>query len=161
MLPDVIARSFPEANVDLPGNAGSWGVVSIGEPGTDTPLGFNPQNPLHLRLEFHDIVEELTLGDRVFTPPSEGHIKRLLDFAKIARGVRVVYCHCVAGISRSTAAAYILRSHWGGPGSEADALVDVYADRPQAWPNQRMVELADSLMNREGVLIDTLLAYDR
>lgn len=156
MLPDVRARSFPEANLDLPENAGKWAVVSIGEPGTDPPLGFNPRNPLHLRLEFHDIVEPLTVGDKVFQAPRIEHVEALLDFAKLARGVRVVYCHCVAGISRSTAAAYILRTFWSGPGSEADALTAVYADQPRAWPNERMIEFADALLERDGALARVL-----
>lgn len=152
MLPDVRSRSFPEANNDLPEFAGRWAVVSIGEPGAEPPIGFNPRNPLHLRLEFHDIVEPLTVDGREFQAPNLNHIEKLLDFAKMARGARVVYCHCVAGISRSTAAAYILRTFWGGPGSEADALISVYEDRPRAWPNERMVELADELLDREGAL---------
>jgi predicted protein tyrosine phosphatase len=159
MLPDVRARSFPEANIDLPGNAGGWAVVSIGEPGTDPPLGFNSLNPLHLRLEFHDIVEPLTLGNRTFQTPKLEHVEMLVDFARMARGARLVYCHCVAGISRSTAAAYILRTFWSGPGSEADCLIDVYADRPQAWPNERMVELADEVLDRGGALSAALRAH--
>ena len=159
MFPDVRARSFPEANVELPRNAGNWAVVSIGEPETDPPLGFNRQNPLHLRLEFHDIVEPLTLGDKIFTPPKIEHVEMLIDFAKMARGARVVYCHCVAGISRSTAAAYILRCVWAGSGGESEALIDVYADRPQAWPNERMVEFADQILGRGGSLLKTLRAH--
>lgn len=159
MVPEVRARSLPEANLELAEFGGRWAVVSIGEPGGEPPLGFNERNPLHLRLEFHDIVEPLELDGKVFVPPGLDHVRTLVAFAPLARTARVVYCHCVAGISRSTAVAYILRAIWGGPGSEADALIDVYEDRPQAWPNERLVELADEVLGWDGALGIALRAH--
>jgi predicted protein tyrosine phosphatase len=65
--------------------------------------------------------------------------------------------HCHAGVSRSTAAAAILLAQ-RNPGEEAAAFRHVARIRPGAWPNRRMVEIADRLLQRDGRLIDGLRA---
>ena len=47
------------------------------------------------------------------------------------------------------------------PGREADAFLALLELRPQAWPNTRMVDLADRLLDRGGALRDGLSAYRR
>lgn len=150
--PPILARSLPEANLEVAALGPAHAVVSIGEPGGPLPYGFDPRSPFNLRLEFHDIVEPC----EGFTPPGLEHIEALLRAALVMRTARQVYCHCMAGISRSTAVAYILRCHWGGPGCEREALEAVFIDRPQAAPNPRLVELADVYMERQGAMIEAL-----
>lgn len=152
--PPIRARSLPEANLDLVSLAPATGVVSIGEPGTPEPYGFRPGDPFHLRLEFHDLDEAI----EGFVAPGREHVIALLERAVIFRAAREIYCHCNAGISRSTAAAYILRCHWLGPGSEGEAMEAVLRDRPQARPSRRWVELADEHLGREGAMLEALEA---
>src|SRR6185295_1786082 len=68
--------------------------------------------------------------------------------------------HCHAGISRSTASAAILMAQFN-PGRETDAFLRLLDLRPHAWPNTRLVELADDQLARNGALMTGLLAYRR
>ncbi len=151
-LPKVVARSLPEANDDLLDISPRTAVVSIGSPGSDPPYGFRPHNPLHVRLEFHDIWEADAV-DPQGRPPSLDDVRKLLAAALVLRTAELVYIHCNAGISRSTAAAYILWCHWLGPGEEAEAMRRVLEDRPTAVPNPLLVRYADAQMNRGGEML--------
>jgi predicted protein tyrosine phosphatase len=71
-----------------------------------------------------------------------------------------VLVHCHAGVSRSSAAAALLMAQHN-PGREEDAFLALLEIRPQAWPNTRMVELADGLLQRRGALAVGLAAYRR
>lgn len=155
MLPEIVARSLPEANQDIVTLGPRAAVVSIGTPGTDPPYGFKPFNPLHLRLEFHDVVATDDLEEGIL-PPDRQIVVRLLDAAKVLRVADRVYVHCHAGISRSTAIAYLLWCAWLGPGNEPEALRRVFADRPQAVPNPLIVQHGDELLGREGAMIAAL-----
>ena len=151
VLPRIVARSLPEANDDIARLGPRTAIVSIGEPGTPTPYGFQPHNPLHVRLQMHDIVaDDLFEG---LTPPSRAHVQALLRAATILRTAELVYCHCNAGISRSTAVAYILRCAWTAPGEEAAAWEAVQEDRPQADPNPLLVRYGDELLDRAGAMV--------
>lgn len=154
MVPRIVARSLPEAHDTLIRGAGGIAVVSIGEPGTDPPEGFQPLNPLHLRLEFHDVWGPV--DDDEIVAPAMQHVEALLDAAPILRTAPTVYCHCMAGISRSTAVAFILRCLWMGPGNEAEALAAVLEDRPIAEPNPVLVRLGDRALERGGAMIEVV-----
>lgn len=154
--PRIVCRAFYEADLELPTLGARCAVVSIGEPDTPTPTGFQPKNPLHLRLEFHDVIEDdqaLAAGMR---GASRADVEALIARAKMLRAARLVYCHCAAGISRSTAVAYILRCLWSKPGDEAQSLADVVEERPGAKPNERLVRLADEVMGRGGEMVRAL-----
>ena len=71
-----------------------------------------------------------------------------------------VLVHCHAGISRSTAAAAILMCQHA-PGQEEAAFLKLLGMRKHGWPNTRMVEFADTLLERDGALLRGLLAYRR
>lgn len=161
--PRIVARSLPEANQDLHTLGSDTAVVSIGEPKTDPPYGFDADHPLHHRLEFHDVLDpELEeVAGHAIQPPTRAHIRRLLERAKVLRTANLVYCHCNAGISRAPAAAYILRCNWSEPGDEPEQLDAVLEDRPQASPNRLMVQYADERLEREGALLDALDARVR
>lgn len=156
--PSIVARSLPEANQDLRTLDSGSAVVSIGEPGTGPPYGFDPDHPMHLRLECHDVLqtEVDNIGGRDIQPPTRAHVETLIDRAPILRTAQLVYCHCNAGISRAPAVAYILRCHWSEPGEEETALQAVFEDRPQASPNSLLVEYADDLLERDGAMLDAL-----
>ncbi len=154
--PDVVARSLPEANDEIMTLGPRCAIVSIGEPGAPTPYGFQAMNPLHLRLEFHDIVESDLILDAGVVPPGPAHVAVLIKHATILRTAKLVYCHCNAGISRSTAVAFILRCLWSAPGEEGAALRAVLDDRPRAEPNRILVGFADELLGRKGAMLAAL-----
>ena len=125
-------------------------VLSILDPGTPEPAKFAelPAEQL-LRLRFHDVIEEnLPLMDS----PAASHIEAILAFgARAAQAHHRILIHCHMGISRSTAAAImLLASHHG----DADAAMAHVAEiRPVAWPNLRMIELADAARAFDGRLV--------
>jgi len=47
------------------------------------------------------------------------------------------------------------------PGREEDAFMALLEIRPQAWPNTRVVEFADVLLERRGALAAALALYRR
>lgn len=112
----------------------------------------------HELIRFDDVVAEYP-GFEACTP---AHIARVLEFGERAHGApgSHVLVHCHAGISRSTAAAAILMCQHA-PGQEEAAFLRLLKLRKHGWPNTRMVEFADQLLNRDGALLYGLIAYRR
>jgi predicted protein tyrosine phosphatase len=135
-------------------------VVSIGEPDGPLPYGFEPDNPLHLRVEFHDVIEPdpsaYTDTEATIRPPQPEDVAFICRQAEALRQAGLVYCHCNAGISRSTAVAFILRCIWSGPGCEEACLEAVFEDRSEAQPNDLLVRYADEHLGRQGRMVEAL-----
>lgn len=112
----------------------------------------------HELIRFDDVVAEYP-GFEACTP---AHIVKVLEFGERvhARSGSHVLVHCHAGISRSTAAAAILMCQHA-PGQEEIAFLKLLGMRKHGWPNTRMVEFADTLLERNGALLRGLLAYRR
>lgn len=145
----IASRSEADEILECPDRGpGIHFLVSIGDPETPEPRGY-ARIRRKLRLIFRDTTDE--------TGAREEDIERLIEFARSTNGATgTILAHCEAGISRSTAAAYILYAITLGPGREREALARVYWQRPVAKPNRRMVELADRLLGRDGALVDAL-----
>ena len=124
-------------------------LVSLVAPGELPPTPDGIQLERHLRLEVHDISEAL---DGHVLPEAE-HVQQLVEFMRAwshADGPLLI--HCFAGISRSMAAALIgLVVKAGGREREAAQLIRQNA--PHAWPNARIIALADEILGCEGRLI--------
>ena len=104
----------------------------------------------HCRVTVNDIVE----ASDGLVLAGEAHVTQIIDFARVwARAGtdrRPLIIHCWAGISRSTAAAYIALCALNAKKDEreiARALRDV---APFAKPNGRLIEVADEVLNRKG-----------
>lgn len=110
----------------------------------DTPEGL--ERDYHLQLGVNDV------ADASFAefPPAEHHIARLIAFGRGWQAEAPMLVHCWAGVSRSTAAAYILLCDRLGPGCEADVAKALRSRAPHAFPNALMVRLADRALDREG-----------
>jgi predicted protein tyrosine phosphatase len=161
-LPRVVVLSLAQASRHLLSTSRGPEIsclVSIGALGEKMPAGYR-RPPIRLRLEFSDIMDECATGTDD-GGPMRAHIEMLIAFAPsvakaAASGATLV--HCQAGVSRSTAAAYILLAAIAGPGRESEALDAVYAAAPHAYPNRRMVRLADEVLDRGGALVRALAA---
>jgi predicted protein tyrosine phosphatase len=127
-------------------------LISIGEVGEKRPSG-SRRPPYRLRLEFEDVVTELEGGSHA----RREDIERLVRFAEVIRSVGgTTLIHCQAGISRSTAAAYIVLAAILSPGCEREALEATFAAAPHAHPNRLMVRVADEILSRDGILVRQL-----
>jgi len=129
-------------------------VLSILDPMTPQPEAFGRYGE-HERLElrFDDVVDE--------TPdlraPTKDDIAALLAFgrdlmAEPPRGAHLLV-HCHAGISRSTAAMSLILAQALPQLPASSILAQVHEIREKAWPNLRMMELGDAILQRGGTLI--------
>ena len=64
--------------------------------------------------------------------------------------------HCHAGFSRSTAAAILVLAKVLPDASARDLVAELLRIRPHLWPNLRMVELGDTLLNRRGEVVSAV-----
>ena len=121
----------------------------------ETPEGVAQE--YHLRLGMNDV------ADTAFaeTPPAEHHIDRLIAFGRGWQAEAPMLVHCWAGISRSTAAAYILLCDRLGSGCEVEVAKALRFRAPHAFPNSLMVRLADQALEREGRMVRALEAIGR
>jgi len=112
----------------------------------------------HELIRFDDVVAEYP----GFEACTAAHIEKVLAFGERvqARPDSHVLVHCHAGVSRSTAAAAILMAQHA-PGQEEAAFLKILKLRKHGWPNTRMVEFADQLLQRNGALLRGLVAYRR
>jgi predicted protein tyrosine phosphatase len=125
-------------------------VLSILDPEWPDPTAFQAFDP-HFRaiLRFHDAIEP----DRDILLPQKGDVEAILTFGRGAADAGGLLIHCHAGISRSTAATLMILAQ-AHPDEKEDGLADrLLQTRPQAWPNSRMIEFADELLDRRGRLV--------
>lgn len=92
--------------------------------------------------------------------PSDDHVRQIIAFGRQA-GSRPVIAHCYAGISRSTAAAYIIACDRAGPGREEALAERLRARSPSATPNPLLIEIADRQLQRGGAMVSAIRAIGR
>lgn len=120
-----------------------------------TPTGIRPGK--HLFLGFNDIVAPV----EGLTPPTENHVQQLIDFARAWDRSTPMIIHCWAGISRSTAGAYITSCALQPDKDEFELAEILRHQAPSATPNARLVAIADKLLEREGRMIDAVRTIGR
>lgn len=93
--------------------------------------------------------------------PRQDHVAEILGFVEdmLAGGDARLYVHCHAGVSRSTATAYLALACRHGTGGEGDAFGELLTITEKPWPNRRIVAHADALLGRGGRLLAPLDAY--
>jgi predicted protein tyrosine phosphatase len=122
-------------------------LTLLDQPFVPTPQTIHPGR--HLRLRVHDIVEPVEGG----IVPESSHVADLIAFGKTWDRTAPLLVHCWAGISRSTAAAYILLCDIHGPGQEEKIAKGLRFHAPHAQPNRLLVRHADLLLGRDGRMI--------
>ncbi len=89
--------------------------------------------------------------------PNESAISRLLGiYANVPLDNRVLF-HCFAGVSRSTAAAFLWLVYHSVPYEQAYQAI-VTTRGPFVCPNQLMIKIANHLMERNGEMASFLSA---
>jgi predicted protein tyrosine phosphatase len=123
--------------------------------GVPTPNGIHPDR--HLKLIASDIVTPM----EGHVLPGAEHVVRLIAFVKAWDRSSPMVIHCWAGISRSTASAYIAASVLNPDLDETDLAERLRAVSPSATPNPRLIALADGLLGRDGKMISAIKAIGR
>lgn len=116
----------------------------------DTPKGIGQGQ--HLRVSFNDI----KTPQPGLVHPQPEHIAELLRFVREWDHSGPLVVHCWAGISRSTATAFITQCALNDEGLEhrfARAMRDASAT---ASPNPLMVAIADDVLGRRGRMVDAI-----
>lgn len=114
------------------------------------PASVKPQN--HKTLIFNDISAE---RDGLVVPASN-HVKTIFEFAKQWDRQAPLMIHCFAGVSRSTASAYIIANAMGDKRCPIDLAKELRLRSPTATPNARMIALADVLLDKNGELVSAI-----
>jgi len=121
----------------------------------ERPAAILPEN--HLCLWMNDIAEE----QAGLVAPGLRHVEELIAFARQWDRVRPLAVHCYAGVSRSTAAAYIVAAALSPERDEAELARTLRKLSPSATPNPRLVRHADALLERNGRMVNAIAAIGR
>ncbi|CAH2408694.1 tyrosine phosphatase family protein [Mesorhizobium escarrei] len=136
---------------------GAEWLLSLLAAGTDVTRPASISRKNHLHLVMHDIA----VAQEGMTMPGEEHVRDLLDFARRWDRARPLVVHCYAGISRSTASAYIIAAALAPKRGEVELAETLRALSPTATPNPRLIAIADALLERNGRMIRAIEAIGR
>lgn len=120
-------------------------VVSLLDPDAPFPV-IREVGQRHLCVEVHDIEHPM----EGFDPLCDARLKRMLDFVQDWDRTQPILIHCHAGLSRSTATAYITACAQN-PGADEEAIALTLREAsPTASPNRRFIAMADAELGRGG-----------
>jgi len=145
---------------DMPETVASHGaldLLTLINADTPVPRPATIEATRHLFIGVNDIAAPM----EGYTAPSVDHLDQLLDFGRRWSRDAPLAVHCWAGISRSTAAAYILALAIN-PELDEEALANELRRRsPSATPNPMLVALADKRLQRGGRMVAAIKAIGR
>jgi predicted protein tyrosine phosphatase len=111
----------------------------------------------HLFLGFNDIVEP----QEGLVPPAEKHVHEILRFAREWDQNAPLIVHCYAGVSRSTAGAYMSALSLNSELDELQLAEELRRRSPSATPNSRLIAMADDILGRKGRMVDAIKSIGR
>lgn len=141
-LPDMIVRTRARHVVSLLSN----------EANLARPESIAPEN--HLWLQLHDISE----AQDGFVLPQPEHVEQLIAFVQRWPREAPLIVHCFAGVSRSSAAAFVAVCALNPASEERTIAAALRRASPTATPNLRIVAIADHLLARKGRMIKAVKA---
>lgn len=136
---------------------GAARLLSLLSAGTEVTRPESIARENHLHLIMHDIA----VAQDGMTMPGEEHVRNLLDFGRQWDRARPLVIHCYAGISRSTASAYIIAAALAPQRDEVELARTLRALSPSATPNPRLIAVADALLDRKGRMVEAIQAIGR
>ena len=137
--------------------SGASHLVTIVDKGTPVRRPQSIRADRHLFLGFNDV----TMPMEGMLLPAAHHIERLLGFLGAWDRERPIVVHCHAGISRSTAAAFIGLCAIAPDRDEGEIAWGIRRSSPTAFPNPLMVALADGILGRKGRMSAAVAAIGR
>jgi predicted protein tyrosine phosphatase len=126
----------------------------------DTDLVQRPRGILaenHLILGMDDIAAPID----GYVLPRDEHVTRLIAFVRGWDRRKPMVVHCYAGISRSTAGAYVAACALNPRRDEWAIAQQLRRASPTATPNPRIVSLADRMLGRDGRMMAAIDAIGR
>ncbi|HTT47256.1 MAG TPA: protein-tyrosine phosphatase family protein [Pseudolabrys sp.] len=113
------------------------------------------ERPAHIAPENHLVlaVDDITAPVDGYAAPGEEHVQRLIDFVGKWDRAAPMVVHCFAGISRSTAGAFVAACALNPRRDEMAIAWEVRRASRTAQPNARIVSIADRLLKRQGRMV--------
>ncbi len=145
MIGDTVART------------GAGSLVTLLSPGTAVTRPATILPARHLYLAISDIVAPIP--DQVL--PERQHLDDLIRFVEGWDRAEPMVIHCFAGVSRSTAAAFIAACALNPRRDEFEVARAIRAASPTATPNARLVALADQALERGGRMTAAIVEIGR
>ncbi len=142
---------------DIVARTGADSLITLLSPGTPVtrPAAILPER--HLYLAISDIIAPIP-GQVL---PEREHLDELIDFVEGWDRAQPMVIHCFAGVSRSTAAAFIAACALNPRRDEFEVARAIRAASPTATPNARLVALADDALDRGGRMIAAIMEIGR
>ena len=136
---------------------GARHVVSLlaHEDNLTRPPTVAPENHLWLRL--HDI----SVPQDGYVAPQVEHVEQLIAFVQRWPREQALVIHCYAGVSRSSAAAFVAACVLSPESDERAIAIALRRASPTATPNMRIVSLADRLLRRDGRMVAAIETIGR
>lgn len=142
---------------DVVRQTGARSLVTLLSPGTKVARPEEILAERHLNLGISDIVEPAP--GQVY--PEGHHIDELLLFFRGWDRAEPMLIHCFAGVSRSTASAFIAACALAPERDEHEIAIALRAASPTATPNARFVALADDRLQRKGRMSSAIQSIGR
>jgi predicted protein tyrosine phosphatase len=114
------------------------------------PGGISSEN--HLILGMDDITGPI----EGYVAPADEHVAKLIAFVRDWDRASPMVMHCYAGISRSTAGAYVAACALNPQRGELAIAHALRLASPTATPNLRIVALADCALGRGGRMTEAI-----
>jgi len=137
--------------------SGARHVVTLINAATAVERPASVDQERHLFIGVSDIVDPL---DGHILPARE-HVEKLIEFVTAWPREQPLVIHCYAGISRSTAAAFIAACALAPHRAEAEIAQALRQASGIATPNRRLVAVADEVLGRGGRMVDAIEGIGR
>ena len=118
-------------------------------------LAYRVERPAQIAPENHLVlaVDDIAAPIEGYTAPGEEHVQRLIDFVGQWDRAAPMVVHCYAGISRSTAGAYVAACALNPARDEMEIAWEIRRASRTAQPNSAIVSIADRLLRRDGRMV--------
>ncbi len=165
-MPAIHVCALSKVEINLERTGASHMMSLIGHKiEVNRPARIEVQN--YLRVKLSDIVP---LEDGSRTPehqrdghilPETTHVHDMINFVRSWNQQNPLLIHCYAGVSRSTAAAYIAMLVLKPDLDDMQLALELRALSPTATPNPHIIALADGILKRNGRMISAISAIGR
>ena len=136
---------------------GARSLVTLLSPGSEVDRPIAIRRERHLYIAVSDIVAP-TPGQVL---PDTKHLEDLLGFVHAWDRAEPMVIHCFAGVSRSTAAAFIVACALSPSRDEFAIARAMRAASPTASPNSRLVALGDDALGWRGRMSEAIVNIGR
>jgi len=111
--------------------------------------------PARIEADNHLIisVDDISAPMDGYTCPADDHVASLIAFVTRWDRTAPLVVHCFAGISRSTAGAFVATCALNPQRDETDIALAIRRASRTAQPNARIVAIGDRLLERDGRMV--------